>query len=482
MAKFSSATDFKLKRFVIYKASSTGFKAEDGLDIKKLVESFEYVEAITHPFLMASATIVDSAGLIGSLPIKGGERVVIQVMTNIDNIPIEYDMVVWKVSNRFAQQKKQVYSLGLISPEALQNEITRVNVVMEGNPEAIIKKVVKDKAFIGSEKNFFSEPSLLETKLIPTKTRPFDLAAQLAVKCVSPKAKFESTDSDSTSTTAQEIRGSGGFLFWETRRGYNFFAVDSLCADEKSPLKSDRLKVKAWGSGKNKEYTERLGNIGDGADDRFTIKKSVFESEVDMLSSLRLGKYSSLIAFFNHSTGQYEEYQYRVSQSYDNMSHLGGQKFLSLMPIQGVELSDYPSRMMSIYLDHETWSNDWEPASPEEKDGSDKPTKFADWQKYYMAQSIARYKLLTNQKCTIVIPGNAQICAGDRITVRLVSKLPDQDAKDEPWDRESSGQYLIQEVTHAYDAMTGANGVFLTTLRLMRDSYGQKDKVSRHNQ
>ena len=109
-------------------------------------------------------------------------------------------------------------------------------------------------------------------------------------------------------------------------------------------------------------------------------------------------------------------------------------------------------------------------------------TKFADWQKYYMAQSIARYKLLTNQKCTIVIPGNAQICAGDRITVRLVSKLPDQDAKDEPWDRESSGQYLIQEVTHAYDAMTGTNGVFLTTLRLMRDSYGQKDKVSKHNQ
>ena len=482
MAKFSSATDFKLKRFVIYKASSTGFKAEDGLDIKKLVESFEYVESIVNPFLLATATIVDSAGLIGSLPIKGGERVVIQVMTNIGDTPIEYDMIVWKVSNRYAQQKKQTYSLGLISPEALQNEVTRANVVMEGNPEAIIKKVVKDKEYIGSEKDFFSEPSLLETKLIPTKTRPFDLAAQLAVKCISPKAKFESTNSKNKNKSAQEIKGSGGFMFWETRRGYNFFAVDSLCADDKSPLKSDRLKVKAWGSGRNKEYQERLGNIGDGADDRFTIKKSVFESQVDMMASLRLGKYSSLIAFFNHSTGQYEEYQYRVSQSYDNMSHLGGQKFLSLMPIQGVELSDYPSRMMSIYLDHETWSNDWEPASPEKKDGSEKPTEFADWQKYYMAQSIARYKLLANQKLSIVIPGNAQICAGDKINVRLVSKLPDEEAKKEPWDLETSGQYLIHEVTHTYDAMSGANGVFLTTLRLMRDSYGQKDKVSTHNQ
>ena len=475
--EFSSATDFTLKKFLIFRPGE-----KECLDIKKLIVDFEYAESIVNPFVIGSATIVDSAGLIGSLPIKGGERVVIQVMTSISNTPIEYDMIVWKVSNRFAQQKKQVYSLGLISPEALQNEITRANVVMEGNPEEIIRKVVKDKEYIGSEKEFFSEPSLLKLKLIPTKMRPFDLAGKLAVKSISPKAQFSSTNSENKSETKQEIRGSGGFLFWETRRGYNFFAVDSLCADDKSPLKSDRLQVKAWGSGRNKEYQERLGNIGDGADDRFTIKKSIFESEVDMLSSLRLGKYSSLIAFFNHSTGQYEEYVYKIKDSYDNMAHLGGQDSFSLMPIQGVELSDYPSRMMSIYLDHETWSNDWEPASPEEKDGSDKPTKFADWQKYYMAQSIARYKLLSNQKCSIVIPGNAQICAGDKITVRLVSKLPDEEAKDEPWDLESSGQYLIQEVTHTYDTTTGSNGVFLTTLRLMRDSYGQKDKVSSHNQ
>ena len=105
--EFSSATDFQLKRFVIYKSSSTDFKAKDGLDIKKLVESFEYVESILNPFLLASATIVDSSGLIGSLPIKGGERVVIQVMTSIGNAPIEYDMVVWNVSNRYALQKKQ---------------------------------------------------------------------------------------------------------------------------------------------------------------------------------------------------------------------------------------------------------------------------------------------------------------------------------------------------------------------------------------
>ena len=477
MENFSSPTDFRLKSFRIFKSGTN-----TNIEIKKLVANFEYVESILSPFIVAGATIVDSAGLIGSLPIKGGERVIIDVDTSISDVAIRYDMVIWKVSDRFAQQNKQVYKIGLISPEALQNEITRVNVVMEGNPEGIVKKVIKQPEYIGSQKEFFSEPSLFENKIIPNNKRPFDLITQLAVKSISPKAKFETNNTSNKNKSEQQIKGSGGFFFWETRRGYNFFAVDSLCANEKSPLKSDRLKTVAWGSAPDEAYTERLGNIGDGADERFTIKKSIFDSEVDTLASLRVGKYSSLIVFFNHSTGQYEEYVYKVKDSYDNMAHLGGQESLSLIPVQNVELSDYPSRIMSVYLDHESWSNELEPASPEPKDKSKKPTKFADWQKYYMAQSISRYRLLTNQKLSVVIPGNAEICAGDRINVRLVSKLPTEEGKDEPFDLESSGQYLIQEVTHAFDPLSGSNGVFYTTLRLMRDSYGQKDKVSRHNQ
>ncbi len=478
MDNFSSSTDVKIKNFQIFKHGS-----DRSIDIRKIVVEFEYIESIINPFVVGLVTVADSAGLIGSLPIKGGEKAVIEISTNSSDVGIKYEMVVWKVANRYAQQKKQTYTLGLISAEALENEVKRVNVMMEGNPEGIIKKLVKDKAYIGSEKNFFSEPSLLETKLIPTRTRPFDIIVELASKSVSPKAKFErSSNTSNNNKSEQQIKGSGGFFFWETKRGYNFFAVDSLCADEKSPLKSDRLNTEAWGQEKGEEYQERLGNIGDGADDRFTIKKSVFQSEVDLMASLRGGKYSSLITFFNHSTGQYEEYVYKLKESYENMAHLGGQDSLSLIPIKDIELSEYPSRMMSIYLDHETWSNDWEPASPEKKDGSKKPTKFADWQKYYIAQSIARYKLLANQKLTIVIPGNAEICAGDRINVKLVSKLPDEDAKDEPWDTESSGQYLIQEVTHKYDPTSGSNGEFYSTLRLVRDSYGQKDKVSKHNQ
>ena len=108
------------------------------------------------------------------------------------------------------------------------------------------------------------------------------------------------------------------------------------------------------------------------------------------------------------------------------------------------------------------------------------PTPFADWQKYYTTQALTRYEFLRNQYATIQIPGNSNICAGDTVDIRLQNKLPNAITKEEKWDRESSGIYLVEEVTHEYARLENANGRFITTLRLMRDSYGMKDRISSH--
>ena len=115
MMEFSSSTDFSLESFVI--TPHVGEKVE----VKKLVASFNYSESITSPFLTATAQIVDSVGLINTLPIKGGEMVQVKVLTTISEEPFVYNMKIWQVGNRFAEQKKQVYTLGLISEEAITN-------------------------------------------------------------------------------------------------------------------------------------------------------------------------------------------------------------------------------------------------------------------------------------------------------------------------------------------------------------------------
>lgn len=476
MEKFSSPTDFVLKSVRIFPNNS-----KQPVEISQLVNSFDYVENVEAPFLSGMMEVVDSGGLLQGLPIQGGEKVTISVITSSSEEPYDYTMVIWTVANRFARQKKQAYTLGLISQEALINEITRISKPLSGNPESIVVDLLKNS--IKTNKTIYSEPSKFEVKLIPARRRPFDILTSITKNSVSPQVSYTQSSSkkDKNSTqkssgeTSQSIKGSGGFFFWETKRGYNFFAVDSLCADENSKLKSKKLESKSWGP-----YVERLGNVDAADDNRFVVYESYFSSELDMLSSLRRGKYSSLVVFFNHSTGQYEEYVYKIKDSYDNMAHLGGQEGITLIPADQIEMSDYPTRIMTMLLDHETWYNGEKPASPDPNDGGTDPTKFADWQKFYASQSIARYELLKNQSCTVVVPGNPEICAGDKIDIRLINKAPTSEARNNQYDTESSGVYLVAEVTHSYDATLGTNGRFVTTLRLLRDSYGLKDRPSNH--
>ena len=479
--EFSRSTDFKLQSFLI-----TSHEGEEK-NAKELIATIEYSESITSPFLMAKATLVDSAGLLNTLPIKGGEKVVFTVLVNgIEGAEeITYEMVIWTLQNRWTEQKKQVYTLGLISAEGITNEISQVTVGTTGNPYSIIGNCIKTD--LKSSKELFGENSLFEVKMLPGLNRPFDFFGKLCTKSVSPQAKYQSGKTENTNETKEEIKGSGGFFFWETRKGFNFFAVDSLLADEESSFNSDKLERVAWGSRPDEAYTERPGNVGDGGDDRFTIKRAIFSSEVNLMDTLRRGKLATKVAFFNHSTGGYSEYQYRLKDNYDNMTHLGGQDGLTKLPIglDGKDLSDFPSRTLSVYIDHETWYNEPGVASPEPEDGAEDPTPYADWQKYFTVQSLSRYQLLQNQSCTVVIPGNAGILAGDLINIRLINKMPDAQVENPdgsgPYDPESSGEYLISEVTHSYDPTMGNNGMFLTTLRLMRDSYGMKKEISAHS-
>lgn len=477
MEKFTSPTDFRLKSVRI-----TPNNGKDPYEIRNIVSMFEYGEEVDMPFLSAKMDIVDSVALLQTLPIQGGEKVEISIIGSFSEEPVDYTLYVWTVSNRFARQQKQTYTLGLISLEAILNESTRVTKPLSGNPENILKDLLQNS--IKTDKTIRTEPSKFEVKFIPNRRTPFSIMRSITRNSVSANAEYTSdeTKKDKNKTeksegeTTQSIKGSGGFLFWESKRGYNFFAVDSLCAEDDSKQRPKSLESKSWGP-----FYETMGSRDDdGSDTRLRIYESSFGSEVDLLQSLRRGKYSSLVVFFNHSTGQYEEYVYKLKDSYENMAHLGGQEGLTLVPANQIEMSEYPTRIMSIFLDHETWYDENGPASPDEKDGATSPTKFADWQKYYATQSIARYELLKNQTCTVVIPGNPDICAGDKVDIRLVNKVPTQEGKDEPYDVESSGVYLIGSVTHSYNPLSGSSGKFLTTLRLLRDSYGLKDRESRH--
>ena len=461
--ELQNTLEFSLKSVSIAALGET-----EGYEIKQMVNTFSYVESVTSPFIAGTMSVVDSAGLLADLPIQGGETVKIVVETSSKEDPEEYVMQVWKVGNRFAKNQTQAFTLGLISVEALNNECVRLIKKLEGKPEEIIAKILTenlntDKDFVTSL-NGMTSPTQFSVKMLPTNRRPFDIISSLCVKSVKIGSGGSAGSKAKSNSSREKVSGSAGYFFWESKRGYNFFAVDDMLEENAE---------NTWGP-----YIEKPANQSDGADDRLTISQATFMSEVDIMTSMRKGKYSSLIVFFNHSTGQYSEYDYSLQDAYEDMKHLGAQNTPSLIKFGDKSISDYPTRIISTVLDHESWYNEPGIASYEEADGSDKPNEYCDFHKHFAAQSMMRYELLKTQMATIVIPGNSEICAGDKIDIKLVNKAPGARIDEEPYDQESSGIYLIEEVTHTYNSTQNLNGKFLTTLRLMRDSYG--DVESKH--
>jgi hypothetical protein len=469
MAEFQTTTDFQLTSVVISPADGS-----KGFEVKNLVQIFSYIESVRYPVVMATVVVVDSGGLLNSLPIQGGEIVKIKVKTNANPDGLEYTMRVWKIGNRYVKNQDQAYTLGLVSEEALNNEFARIETPLEGKPDEIIAKMLNET--LKTTKTFYSEPCLFATRLIAARRRIFDIVSLLMPKSVPGLDPKTSTSSKKTNTPTknqeQKVSGSAGYFFWENKRGFNFFSIDTLCSDKPTGA----YDSKPWGP-----YVEKIANQSDGADDRFTISNISYESEIDLVSGLRMGRYSTKMCFFNHSTGQYDEYVYNLKDAFEDMKHLGSQQEPSLIKVgKNKTLSDYPTGLMSMILDHETWYNEATPASPYDKDGSKSPSPYSERHLEYAAQSIVRYDTLSNQTATIVVPGNSRICAGDKIDIRIMNKLPSAEVKKEKFDQENSGVYLIMEVTHEYNTLVGTNGRFTTTLRVARDTHGMKDTVSQH--
>ena len=493
---FQNSSEFKLKKCTIsYGDGSNTTSLLNG----DMIAAFSFHESVLKPFVAGSLMLSDSIGFLTNFPIQGGEIVDMEVSTSFDEQTnkgqaTKYKLKVMRIASRTIKEKMQIYTLVMVSEEAFVNEIIRLEDPLSGKPDELVTKLVREK--LKSSKEIFVEPCKFSVKMLPAKRRPFDIIADLTQRSISGNATYTNKKTKtgkisnkrgrevgSTYGLEKEIKGTAGYFFWESLRGFNFYSVDALCSlpkldkegnykegTEEFPAKD--LRSKPWGP-----YEEVIANLDNGKDQRGIVSNFKFKTEVDVIASLRKGKYASVMVFFNMSTGQYEEYTYKIKQSYDAMSHLGGQDSISLIPTSQEELSETPSRVMSAILDHEAWYNDPDIADPDSA-ATDNPSEYADWIKYYAAQTVARYDLLANQEANLTIPGNPSISAGDKVSVLVLNKVADKLKVKKPYDEETSGVYLVREVSHKYDRLQGGNGNMTTVLKLFRDSYGMTDLKS----
>lgn len=469
--KFPYAASFRLKQVKIYQVES-----DKSYDITQLVSKFDYFENIHYPTTSARLLLVDSTeNLIASLPIQGFEKVEV-TLEGYNNKIYEYSFRVYKVDNRFGADRFQTYSLGLISTEALLNEGIRVAKTLRGKPDEIVKEILE--SYLKTEKEITVDKSVYNIVFQPGKKTPFSIINSIKTKAVPEGTSVKSKGKSSTQKSgsggggASDIAatdksdylsagGTAGYFFYENIDGYFFKSLDSLCSSDKFGGKKPVAT-----------YVQENKDVG-GAPDR-KILDIDFNNEIDVMGKLRMGAFSSLICFYNYSTGAYEEYVYSLADEYENLGHMGSQKGL---PYGQKELSKYPTRIMSVMLDHETWFDGEETASPEERDGANgKTSGFPDFQKYYISQSISRYNSLENQKVNLTVTGNPELKIGDKIEILIPNQIPTNNRAQNLYDDEHSGTYLISEVNHAFSPKDFKCTTYLT---LIRDSYGRQDSSSK---
>ena len=467
MAKYVYASNFKLKQCLIYQVET-----EKSYDITDLVIKFDYFEDINYPTISGRLQLVDSVeNLISGLPIQGFERIDISLESSTED-EYQYTFRVYKIDSKFNADRFQTYTLGLISTEALLNEGVRIAKTLKGKPDQLVEGILKE--YLKTEKEVNVDPSLYNIIFQPGKKSPFSVINTFKSRSVpqgSNNRKKSKKGADNTAPALSDVNaisasdyssagGTAGYFFFENRSGYHFKSVDALCSVEKFN-----------GSKPVATYVQENRDVG-GEPTR-KILDIDFNNEIDIMSKLRTGAYSSLICFYNYSTGSYEEYAYSLADEYENMGHMGSQEGL---PFGQKELSKYPTRIMSVMIDHETWFNGKEVASPEEKDGSEgNSSGFPDFQKHYISQSISRYKSLNNQTASLTVTGNPALMVGDKIEILIPNQLPTKSRVSDQYDPEQSGIYLITELNHSFSPKEANSTTYLT---LMRDSYGRKESAS----
>ena len=305
-----------------------------------------------------------------------------------------------------------------------------------GNISKTVNKIVKDNF---DKEIYNNETARNWTKLVPRRQTPFSVIRSIQTKGI-PK-------------TRRNKKGTAGFLFWQTREGFNFRSWDGLIIDQEDISKDHWFY---YTPAKTELYSTNI------------IQEISYISEIDLLKKLREGSYSSRACYFNINTGKYKESVHSIDKVWEQMEHLGSQ---TQLPKGAIERSFNPTRIISTLVNNEFWYTDTQSASADSKN------ELKDYQDFYLQQAIARAGLMFHQHLQISITGHLEFQAGDCIEIRI----PNQEAEvlkeeGDTWDPEHSGTFLVKRVTHQCH-ITGDQAY--SVLELIRDSYGIKNKESK---
>jgi hypothetical protein len=218
-------TDFTYKKVEIL-----SLDGDNRIDLTNSILFCDYFEDILSPCITMTMQITSTYSIFNELPIRGGEKVVMDIRTPSGEFILDgdYGLYVYKVSGLVTDGTKEMFTLHLVSREVLTNETVRIQKKYEKKPisdhvTAILKDTLETKKF----KSENIEKTANSYSFIGTLKKPLHVLTWLG-----PKSIPSSTSNSGNS--GNKGKGVAGYLFYETKDGFNFRSIDTLVSPTSS--------------------------------------------------------------------------------------------------------------------------------------------------------------------------------------------------------------------------------------------------------
>tara|TARA_R100001510_G_scaffold56686_1_gene62772 strand:+ start:417 stop:1817 length:1401 start_codon:yes stop_codon:yes gene_type:complete len=440
-------------------------QTEDGAyNLITFLRSWEIYESIESATIEAMFIFEDSAGL--SNVFTGSELINFEVRGSV--VTRKYNFRSYNITSRVrVNQTTDAFIIHACSDEFIKNESTNVF----GNSEVIfkqtgtestdiVKTLVGNTMFLGSAKKVFAEESLNKHKFIAPNWRPLDAIYWVTQRTIRKKKTGGSYQN--------------GYTFFENALGFHFKSIDGMI-DDINNQDTDTKTDFNTGKARLYKYSLSLKKVDSGATDQFKIETVNFPEERNFLMGLRHGAWSGYSVGFDPVTinqsrwgGKSPDlagagFQYRVTDIWKTMSHLGGKK--SVNPVSRLDdsiknLIDNPKRVRYSILPNQIFDKKWYNYIPGLNRSSQKNYEaLVELQAYQWL----RMETLKNTKLQITVPGNLDLYGGYGIDVTLPSTVKSGDKI--KVDKRFSGRYMIVTIAHK-----GSSDNFSTEMLLMKDA------------
>ena len=414
-------------------------------DISAGVVGFSYFEDVFSPMITARVVVANTGnaiegedGKIQSLyngfPLRGGERMQIKIAGNSqDNDGLEFnDFYVGSITDVMIDSGRELFTLNLISREAITNETIRVGKKFPSSQK--ISDSVGDicKNYLSSDKLYDVDETQNPYGFYGNMRKPFTVLTMLASKSVPGNVSGK----DATA----------GYFFFETKQGFRFKSIDSLIRTPPYPEKY--------------VYAPGIIDTDDTTKD-FKILEFKTTKNQNLIENLERGAYCSNRTYLNPLTFEYTPTTQKIFKLEDysgKIENLGEDIDVVLPSLSANDnrtLASVPSRYICGILDIGTTD------TKVSQVGNADPAKIH-------SQAMMRYNTLFTQILTMTIPLNTNLTAGDILNCEF--PRIDQQERKEP-DEVQSGLYLVKKLTHFFDS----KGSY-TKLQLVRDTNGRKAK------